>query len=280
MDISDEEIRRELQKQGYTDLSPTSFQAVKSDLQRLLFEEVYRRASFITSTPTAISSSSSHSNPDKGTNAHAAESLQCSRSCYSTPAGTGTKNEHSTTTCYSSALEQCSNATHQQSTLSSSSSTKFGERIMHRKVLRCRNGNAYISERSTLSTDRCYSSNSCEVAKESISLTEVQPRRLRAPSPRPRTSTNDAWHAVEKDLPPSRWTSIASLLQSSQTKVLWERGRHKGDPVARYHEYRRVWEKYKAPGEKSHAQLRWNVRAQMLRKDVVVTSSWRPRVEK
>lgn len=63
---------------------------------------------------------------------------------------------------------------------------------------------------------------------------------------------------------------MLSLLKVSGTKVMWNRGPHKCDPVTRYHEYKAFWERHKAPGEKAHKQLRWNVRAQMLRRDDVV----------
>ena len=38
------------------------------------------------------------------------------------------------------------------------------------------------------------------------------------------------------------------------------RGLRKSDPVARYHEFRQVWETYKAPGEKNRNNLRWHIR--------------------
>lgn len=79
--------------------------------------------------------------------------------------------------------------------------------------------------------------------------------------------------ALQKEfLKPNR-ASILSLMRSSETKVVWDKGKHKCDPVTRYHEYKAVWERYKIPGEKAHKQLRWNVRAHMLRKDDVVTVS-------
>ena len=43
----------------------------------------------------------------------------------------------------------------------------------------------------------------------------------------------------------------------------------KSDPVARYQEFRKSWEQQRAPGEKNHKNLRWNVREQMLAQDVV-----------
>ncbi|KAH3858981.1 centriolar and ciliogenesis-associated protein HYLS1-like [Dreissena polymorpha] len=43
----------------------------------------------------------------------------------------------------------------------------------------------------------------------------------------------------------------------------------KSDPVARYQHFRQSWDVQKAPGEKNHKNLRWNVREQMLAQDVV-----------
>lgn len=42
----------------------------------------------------------------------------------------------------------------------------------------------------------------------------------------------------------------------------------KSDPVSRYHQFRYEWQANKAPGEKSHKNLRWNVRGKMLQCDV------------
>lgn len=43
----------------------------------------------------------------------------------------------------------------------------------------------------------------------------------------------------------------------------------KSDPVARYQQFRQSWQAQRAPGEKNHKNLRWNVREQMLAQDVV-----------
>ncbi|XP_052767351.1 centriolar and ciliogenesis-associated protein HYLS1-like [Mya arenaria] len=43
----------------------------------------------------------------------------------------------------------------------------------------------------------------------------------------------------------------------------------KTDPVARYQQFRQSWSAQRAPGEKNHKNLRWNVREQMLAQDVV-----------
>nr|CAB3255099.1 hydrolethalus syndrome protein 1 homolog [Phallusia mammillata] len=41
----------------------------------------------------------------------------------------------------------------------------------------------------------------------------------------------------------------------------------KTDPVNRYHQYKDFWTNVKAPGEKSHKELRWEVKAQMMYKE-------------
>jgi len=43
----------------------------------------------------------------------------------------------------------------------------------------------------------------------------------------------------------------------------------KTDPVARFQQFQQSWAAQKAPGEKNHKNLRWNVREQMLAQDVV-----------
>ena len=49
----------------------------------------------------------------------------------------------------------------------------------------------------------------------------------------------------------------------------------KCDPVAQFQKYNQAWSSQRAPGEKSHSQLRWGVREQMLYQDEVVDRvSW------
>jgi len=46
------------------------------------------------------------------------------------------------------------------------------------------------------------------------------------------------------------------------------RGIKKCDPVARYHEFRQIWDSHKPPGEKSRNDLRWHIREQLLHQDL------------
>lgn len=44
----------------------------------------------------------------------------------------------------------------------------------------------------------------------------------------------------------------------------------RSDPVARYQQFRQSWSQQRAPGEKNHKNLRWNIREQMLSQDEVL----------
>ncbi|ELT99499.1 hypothetical protein CAPTEDRAFT_222343 [Capitella teleta] len=45
---------------------------------------------------------------------------------------------------------------------------------------------------------------------------------------------------------------------------------HKSDPVSQYQKYKNTWSNHRAPGDKAHKGLRWNVRENMLCQDRVV----------
>ena len=63
---------------------------------------------------------------------------------------------------------------------------------------------------------------------------------------------------------PSIFSVILRKSEHPHTKNI-----RKSDPVARYQEFRKSWDQQRAPGEKNHKNLRWNVREQMLAQDIV-----------
>ncbi len=67
-----------------------------------------------------------------------------------------------------------------------------------------------------------------------------------------------------------RSSSSLSLRPGSATS---RSGYAKSNPVQRYQQYRKIWNKQRAPGEKNHNGLRWSIRAQMLEKHVIVKVS-------
>ena len=44
----------------------------------------------------------------------------------------------------------------------------------------------------------------------------------------------------------------------------------KTNPMQKFHQYKKMWNKQKVPGEKTHNDLRWSIREQMLEKHVFV----------
>ncbi|XP_054927799.1 uncharacterized protein [Dermacentor andersoni] len=309
--LSDDEVRSELRKQGYGEVSYSVLQQFKCDFQRRIREEI--RKGVNTSTPL-VNGAQYASEQAKGSTSSAKQARFDSSSlfdnvtyssCYSSPyyesqrSDSGCKQGDYVTTakpprkvvpaprnhvkpeasssCYSTpAGSSC-----EQTTASSKGSDRSGDglvpRLLHRKVLRCCNGHAYISERSTLSTDsQALTGSVLESFKENYSnLDDTLPKRLK-----PATLPLLKGEPIHKDLIKPPKGTMLSLLKVSGTKVMWNKGPHKCDPVTRYHEYKAFWERHKAPGEKAHKQLRWNVRAQMLQRDDVVACSWRPAITK
>lgn len=309
--LSDDEVRSELRKQGYGEVPYSVLQQFKCDFQRRIREEI--RKGVNTSTPL-VNSAQYTSERAKGSTSSTKQTRFDSSSllenvtyssCYSSPYYESQRIDSScksgddvatakpprkvvpaprnhvkpeaSSSCYSTpAGSSC-----EQSTDSSKGSDLSGNglapRLLHRKVLRCCNGHAYISERSTLSTDSQELTGSVlESFKENYSnLEDTLPKRQK-----PATLPPLKGKPIQKDLIKPQKGTMLSLLKVSGTKVTWNRGPHKCDPVTRYHEYKAFWERHKAPGEKAHKQLRWNVRAQMLQRDDVVACSWRPAITK
>ncbi|XP_075556128.1 uncharacterized protein LOC142588378 [Dermacentor variabilis] len=309
--LSDDEVRSELRKQGYGEVSYSVLQQFKCDFQRRIREEI--RKGVNTSTPL-INGAQYASEQAKGSASSAKQARFDSSSlfdnvtyssCYSSPYYESQRSDSSckqgdyvttakpprkvvpaprnhvkpeaSSSCYSTpAGSSC-----EQTTASSKGSDRSGDglvpRLLHRKVLRCCNGHAYISERSTLSTDsQALTGSVLESFKENCSnLDDTLPKRLK-----PATLPLLKGEPIHKDLIKPPKGTMLSLLKVSGTKVMWNKGPHKCDPVTRYHEYKAFWERHKAPGEKAHKQLRWNVRAQMLQRDDVVACSWRPAIAK
>lgn len=44
----------------------------------------------------------------------------------------------------------------------------------------------------------------------------------------------------------------------------------RNDPVTQFQKYQNSWKQHRAPGDKAHSALRWNVREHMLYQDQVV----------
>lgn len=151
------------------------------------------------------------------------------------------------------------------------STTSSERKMMKRKVLRKRNGEAVIDESITESEpddmravrDRLQhlpireEDDTSETGSDTSSVRERYPRRP--------YSARD-WippRSVDGDAYPK--SVIWTAKEHPHTKNI-----KRSDPVSRHQQFKQAWQKQKAPGEKQHKGLRWNVREMMLYHDEVV----------
>ncbi|KAK8775491.1 hypothetical protein V5799_031166, partial [Amblyomma americanum] len=174
--LSDDEVRTELRKQGYGEVSYSVLQHFKRDFQKRIREEIGKRINVTTSTPLASSEQSTsvktnssylnakHQRLDSSSLLEDATYSSCYSSLYIEHKQADGGNNLAKDDDFGTAKpprkfapaprniakhEPTTNATKN----SSLSTDGLAPRVLHRKVLRCCNGHAYITERSTLSTD-------------------------------------------------------------------------------------------------------------------------------
>ncbi|KAL1414735.1 hypothetical protein MTO96_007207 [Rhipicephalus appendiculatus] len=189
--LSDDEVRSELRKHGYGEVPYSVLQQFKRDFERRIREEIRKQVN--TSTPLLNGAqhvseqskgSASSTKQARFESSSLFESVSYS-SCYSSPyyesrrinscsksgsdgatakpppqpprkvapALRNNVKHEASSSCYSTPAASSSEQTTDSSKGSDHSGEEPAPRVLHRKVLRCCNGHAYISERSTLSTD-------------------------------------------------------------------------------------------------------------------------------
>lgn len=138
------------------------------------------------------------------------------------------------------------------------SETDSERRLMKRKVLRTENDGTKRIDESISESDSC-------------SMTDINDR-LRE------LGICDSVDFFDRRLKNARAEPPYRLApdDSRPASVILRQPRHphiknikKCDPVNRYQQFRESWDAQKAPGEKNHKDLRWNVRELMLEQEVV-----------
>lgn len=143
---------------------------------------------------------------------------------------------------------------HLDSTKDDFSGSECGSRMVKRKVLRKKtDGSKVIDESFTES--------------ESGSVLDINERLRLLGINTDRPSTAPASEPPYR-LSPDDPRPASVILRPSEHPHT--RNVRKSDPVARYQQFRQSWTHQRAPGEKKHNQLRWNIREQMLAQDQVV----------
>lgn len=146
-------------------------------------------------------------------------------------------------------------------------------RVVKRKVLRKRGGERQIYDESITESESDDLS-SLEDRLRNLPLSIERDRPSTAPSSRGRHPDSVPRRpASARDAPayrlPDGFEGPKALIRPMSTEPHKQNIR-KSDPVARYQLYRTSWQSHRAPGEKQHKNLRWNVREHMLHHDEVV----------
>jgi len=140
-----------------------------------------------------------------------------------------------------------------------------GSRNVKRKVMRKRNGESRVFDESFASTDSVTDISELEQRIRDLPLRTEKTDDADIISVESEGSTEPSdyrpWeHHADRALLPSFIRPSSLHPHTRQLK--------KTDPVSRYHQFKNEWQANKAPGEKSHKNLRWNVRGKMLQCDV------------
>lgn len=288
-EFSEEEIRRKLEELGYSNIPDDKLNEFQRDLKQLIEAE------------RAKSRGRGHFNSSTSDSYYTDSYLDGSRdeiSSSSTSALDSIKERHSVPDRYRYPLEDTvfprpksvahvTKASHEAfgkenasryypvngpsvraestSTVGSSPNEQSGlsSRNVKRKVLRRRNGESRVFDESFASTDSV------------TDISELEQRIRDLPLHSDKADDEDIISvASEGSTEPSDyrpWENHAdrALLPSFIRPVVGPPlSRKKTDPVSRYHQFKDEWKAKKAPGEKSHKNLRWNVRGKMLQCDV------------
>lgn len=161
---------------------------------------------------------------------------------------------------------------------SQASSTGTERRVIKRKVLRKQNGRIEIHNESISENDSDLSYLGGQM--RNLNMNVLNDRPTSAP---PRSHSSDSRHhlshaACREHLNynlPDGYQGLKALIRPMSCEPHM-RNIKKADPVSRYQKYRQSWNACKAPGERTHHQLRWDIREQMLQQDQVVVKRPQP----
>ncbi|XP_071833722.1 centriolar and ciliogenesis-associated protein HYLS1-like [Apostichopus japonicus] len=163
--------------------------------------------------------------------------------------------------------------------------------LIKRKVVRKRNGQAQIFDESITESESDISYLNDRLAELHLPLRGEKPQEEYAESEastitqtyqakrRPKSASSSRWSDGGSSQTSERYSNqpLKSFIRPSTAPVKWKHDR-KTDPVTRHQMYAAHWKSKKAPGERNHKGLRWNIREQMLYRDDVVLPRQNPRV--
>lgn len=266
IEFTDDEIRDELSKLGYGNVPQHRFEEFKNDLRSLISHERSKLSSQNTSMSSHVADTTGSVAGIPARRRYPLEETQNSHQgpSYSDYKGTvviGKENKYDDRYTFKKPVDPPRGAfAMYDSTTDTShlqirddvSETDSERRMVKRKVLRKKKDGSKVIDESVTESEAGSLGDLDDRLKElgirennrCVSARSEPPYRLAPDDPRP---------------------ASVILRAPDHTKVT-----RKSDPVARYQQFRQSWSQQRAPGEKSHSNLRWSVREQMLSQDQVI----------
>lgn len=267
VNFTDDEIRDELSKLGYGNVPHQRFEEFKTDLRSLIKHERSKLSSQNTSMSSYIADTTGSVAGIPSRRRHPLEETQVSHDGpgyleYRGASNIGKENRYAdghrkpyvTDPARGNfCLYDSTTDTSQLHIRDDVSETDSERRLVKRKVLRKKKDGSKVIDESVTES-------------EAGSLSDIHDRLkelgIKDDDRRCQSARSEPPYRLAPDDP--RPASVI-LRAPDHTKQL-----RKSDPVARYQQFRQSWSHQRAPGEKKHNNLRWNVREQMLSQDQVI----------
>lgn len=262
-EFTDEEIREQLAYLGFKNISQEKFNQFKNDLEKLITQEV------------SINSTANYSDIYQN-KANISDNIHLSpRRAYSTsPIRNSNANKKVTFPDDSHLLvnddEGDIDGDSDQSfasIITTSSIINNDNKVIRRKIVRKSAGykaNEVPVQSSSRVTSQEFDLHTFE--EEDLNENENEDSEYDDAQDEQLVKLNDCYPPVHYPIK-SFIRSQSSLSMGSDSS---RTGFYKANPVNKFHEYNKLWNKQKMPGEKKHNDLRWSIREQMLAKDVIV----------
>ncbi|XP_064623701.1 centriolar and ciliogenesis-associated protein HYLS1-like [Lineus longissimus] len=283
-DFTEEEIRTQLEKLGYYNIPDHRLKEFKQDLDHVLIsnQSDIEAAAGRTSTGSV----GSRRSPFPDSSSHMQGHSDVNSSFEHSKFGKENQDVHiqvmgvdpsmrkqPTCTYYDGGQMRSRSAPVSPAKSTASTDTDGERRLIKRKVLRKINGESIIDE-SILDSDADLSGLREKIRQLPIveddarSVTESENSRIGGSKWRARPMTAPARDILRESRMSYEDPSAKSVIYPMEVQPN-ERNIRRCDPVSRYHQFRQSWDAQKAPGEKAHKTLRWNMREHMLYHDEV-----------
>ena len=233
MEFTEDEVREELHKLGYANVSRSKLKLFMSELAELVEEEQSVEDINLTNEHHAF----------------------CKEKVYDHGASFNNTSE------LFSSMASTSDTEYEKQGFSGEPDV-YSHKSMRRKVARKKNGAVHVFDETFTDTESAMSD-----------ITGLEDRLRSLPFENHNdmldvSTSNEKWEGASS-ISHGSVNSLPAFIRPSTTHPHTKKIR-KCDPVSRYHQFKQEWIHNKVPGEKKHSSLRWNVRERMLHCEIFV----------